>query len=91
MKMQIGVELQVGIWYVVTKGSNCGTFEPGDKIKLLDDGSILCDHQGWIDAEDVPGATEGMEVQVDTQSLAKRREELERELRALYEAKYNEC
>ena len=91
MKMQIGVELQVGIWYTVTKGSNCGTFEPGDKIRLLDDGSILCDHQGWIDPEYVFDAIKGMEAEVDKQSLAKRREELERELRTLYEAKYNEC
>ena len=85
------VELQPGIWYVVTKGSNCGTFISGDKIRLLDDGCILCDHQGWIESEDVFDAVKGMEVQVDKQSLAKRREELERELRTLYEAKYNEC
>ena len=86
MKMQIGVELQVGIWYVVTKGSNCGTFEPGDKIRLLDDGCILCDHQGWIESEDVFDAVKGMEVELDKQWITNRRKRLERELKALNDA-----
>ena len=80
------MSLQPGIWYVVTKGSNCGTFEKGDRICLLPDGAILVHGEGWIDPEYVFDSVKGMEVEVDKQSLAKRREELERELKALNKA-----
>ena len=86
MKTQIGVELQVGIWYLVTKGSNCGTFISGDRICLLPDGAILVHGEGWIDPKYVFDAVKGMEVEVDKQVLARRRESLERELKALNDA-----
>ena len=91
VKLQPKMSLQPGIWYVVTKGSNCGTFRAGDRICLLPDGAILVHGEGWIDPEYLPEAAEGMEAQVDNQWLTEKRERLERELRALYEAKYNEC
>ena len=81
------MSLQPGIWYVVTKGSNCGTFCVGDKIKLLDDGCIITAlGQGWLDRDDVPGATESMEVELDKQWITNRRKRLERELKALNKA-----
>ena len=91
MSLQPSVYLQPEVWYVVTKGSNCGTFEKGDRICLLPDGAILVHGEGWIDPEYVFDAIKGMKVEVyKQQSLAKRREELERELRTLYEAKYSD-
>lgn len=57
--------LQKGVWYVVTKGSDCRTLKPGDKIKPLENGSILVLGQGWIDREDVPGAIAGMEAELN--------------------------
>jgi hypothetical protein len=53
-----------GVRYVVTKKSKDGTFRKGDIIVQLHDGSILCQQaRGWIDAENVPEATKGMEYE----------------------------
>jgi hypothetical protein len=63
------------IQYIVTKASDDGTFEVGDRIKLLSDGAILCiEAKGWIDAEDVPAATEGMECELDQKWAERGRE-----------------
>ena len=54
-----------GLYYLVTKGSDDGTFRRGDIIQRLDDGAILCRQaRGWIDPEGVPEATKGMEYEV---------------------------
>ena len=54
-----------GVRYVVTKKSKDGTFRRGDIIQRLDDGAILCRQaRGWIDAENVPEATKGMEYEM---------------------------
>ena len=59
--------------YIVTKQSDDGTFEIGDHIFFEDDGSISCiEAQGWIDAEDVKGASKGMEYKVDEEWMNKR-------------------
>ena len=84
------MNLQKGIWYVVTKGSNCGTFRSGDRISLLHDGAIMVDGQGWLDRDDVPGAIAGMKAELDKRWLAKKRERLERELKALNDAQNND-
>ena len=52
--------------YIVTKGSDDGTFEEGDHIMLHKDGSIICkEAQGWIDKDDVEEAMKGVDYQVD--------------------------
>ena len=72
------------VFYLVTKASKDGTFEVGDRIKLLDDGAILCQQaQGWIDAEYVPQATEGMEVEPDERWIEQRRQLLEKMIKEL--------
>lgn len=41
--------MKTGIRYIVTKGSDDGTFQAGDHIWLLGDGSVACiEAQGWI-------------------------------------------
>lgn len=76
------VRLQPGVRYIVTHDSVNLEFQRGDHIWLDEkDGSIICrEAMGWMPAEDVDAATEGMEVAVDTEWIAARREKLERQL-----------
>jgi hypothetical protein len=77
-------EMKPGVRYVVTKASDDGTFEVGDHISLDAGGSITCvEAQGWIDAEDVPDATVGMECEIDAEWLARKRAKLMAELEAM--------
>lgn len=65
--------MKVGAWYVVTKGSDDGTFEVGDHITPCFDGAIGCrEAAGWIDGEDAEKAMRGVEVKVDVEWLARR-------------------
>lgn len=58
------------IRYVVTKASDDGTFQIGDHIMQYENGDVHCrEAGGWIDAEDVPDATQGMEYTVDERYL----------------------
>jgi hypothetical protein len=76
--------LKAGVWYVVTKDSDDGTFLAGEHIKLLTDGCLLCrEAAGWIDAEDVPSATRGMQVAGDSDYVRTRKAELLAELQTL--------
>jgi hypothetical protein len=60
--------------FIVTKGSDDGTFEIGDNISFDDDGSIILHAKegGRIDTEDVPEATKGMEYKVDMEWVKRR-------------------
>jgi hypothetical protein len=41
--------MQIDIPHFVTKASDDGTFQVGDRIRLLSDGAILCiQAKGWI-------------------------------------------
>jgi hypothetical protein len=72
------------VLYIVTRASKDGTFQVGDHIKLLDDGSILCkDARGWIDACDAEAATEGMDFKIDTEALLKLKDKLLGKIRSL--------
>lgn len=65
------------IRYVVTKASDDGTFQIGDHIMLDENGDVYCrEAGGWIDAEDVPDATQGMEYTVDERYLLLERSKL---------------
>lgn len=82
--MTVGLGIVPGKRYVVTKASDDGTFEVGDHINMTDSGDInCCEASGWIDAEDVPWATKGMEVEIDREWIADRRAKLLEELAAL--------
>ena len=62
---------------IVTKKSDDGTFFVGDHIIFEENGSISCiEAQGWIDKEDVPSATKGMESVLDRIYIEKRKREL---------------
>lgn len=77
-------KMKRGIMYIVTKGSDDGTFVVGDCIVLKDDGSICCiEAHGWIDAGDVPMATEGMCCEVDEKWRKNELEKLEKMLNRL--------
>lgn len=76
--------MEIGKRYIVTKGSDDGTFEVGDHIIRQVGGSILCvDARGWIDAEYVYEATQGMEIEVDQEWIERRRKQLLKELETL--------
>lgn len=63
------------------KRSKDWTFQVGDVIKLNSDGSISnFTARGWIEAEDVPAATKGWEIELDREWLAKCRADLEAQL-----------
>ena len=55
-------KLETGVNYRVTRGNS--TFRVGDHIRLEADGTIMCrEASGWICAEDVTDAINGMEVE----------------------------
>lgn len=55
-----------GMRYIVTKGSDDGTFYDGDHLWLLPDGSIVCiEALGWVKPEYVPTAMAGVEYELD--------------------------
>jgi len=62
--MTVSQELRTGVRCVVTRPSKHGEFKKGDVIWWLEeDGAIMNGTaKGWMAAEDVPEATEGMEV-----------------------------
>ena len=70
--------------HIITKSSTDGTFEKGDHIVFNDDGSISCiEAMGWIAAEDVKFATEGMKSEPDDEWVKKKKARLIAELSAL--------
>ena len=76
--------MKPGVRYIVTKGSNDGTFGVGCHIHLHDDGSIICrEAAGWIDPEHVDDATEGTQYEIDAEWAEKRKREIKAELREL--------
>lgn len=80
--------MKVGIRYIVTKASNDGTLEIGDKILLCDDGSLLCcepirELTGWINACDIESAMVGAEYKIDEKWKEKRLSELKKQLSEL--------
>ena len=76
--------MDVGKRYVVTRGSDDGTFEIGDHVLLDGDGALNCvEAMGWIDSEDVPDATAGMEVIIDKEWIELRKRALQKELNSL--------
>jgi len=51
--------------YVVTRASNSGAFQIGDRVKLVGDGSIQCvQAQGWILPHEVQEAIAGWEIEL---------------------------
>jgi len=61
--MTVSQELRTGVRCVVTHPSKNGEFKNGDVIWLEEDGAIMNNTiKAWMAAEDVPEATEGMEV-----------------------------
>jgi hypothetical protein len=78
--------MKTGIRYIITKNSDDGTFEAGDRILLSKDGSIICaDARGWIDKEDVEEAIKGMEYKADQAWVEAEREKLNRQIKQLEE------
>ena len=74
-------DMERGMRYVVTKDSDDGTFVVGDKIELLHDNAIgNWTVGGWIDEVDVQEATAGMEVEIDTVWLNRKKDVLQKQL-----------
>lgn len=73
--------MKVGARYRVTRGSRNGEFQVGDVVMRAGDGSIV-NHAagGWMDAGDVQAATDGWQIELDKEWLAKRRAKLVAEL-----------
>jgi len=65
--------------FVVTKGSNDGTFREGDHITLYPGGDIGCrEAGGWINAQDAEKALEGVDMIPDPEWIQALKEEAER-------------
>lgn len=74
-------DMEQGMRYIVTKDSDDGTFVVGDKVELLHDNAVgNWTVGGWIDAVDVPEATAGMEVEIDTVWLNRKKDVLQKQL-----------
>lgn len=78
--------MMLGIRYIVTVGSEDGTFLLGDKITLLKDGCIMCDG-GWIEASEVSEATAGMKIKLDEEWINRKQAKLQAELQWLEKAR----
>ena len=76
--------MKIGKRYFVTKESNDGTFEVGDRICLHADGDIICTEVEWcVEAKYVNEAIKGMEIKVDQEWVERRRKQLLKELEDL--------
>jgi hypothetical protein len=68
-------QMLVGVYYIVTKQSIRGEFQVGDRIRLFEDGTIgNTQAGGWMEEEDIPAATEGMECAPANDSKLKGRD-----------------
>lgn len=76
-------DMKVGQQYIVTCPSVNKEFQVGDRIRLLENGDILLQGWGWMEAEDLLKATEGMEVELDTDWAEQRRLKLLEQLELL--------
>jgi 2-keto-4-pentenoate hydratase/2-oxohepta-3-ene-1,7-dioic acid hydratase in catechol pathway len=77
-------QMQVGVRYIVTHHSVDMEFQAGDKIMLCADGSIEnVQAEGWMEAQDVPEATRGMQCEIDTAYIERKRAKLLAELAQL--------
>lgn len=73
--------MEKGLRYIVTQASKDGTFQVGDHIRLMGDGSIICQEAGgWIGCEDVPRAVSGVEVVFDVEWYERKKEKLRKAL-----------
>jgi hypothetical protein len=67
--------------YIITKPSDDGTFEVGDRIIFEDNGDISCiEAQGWIKAADVRDVMCGAEYEIDRAYRDRRIQALREEL-----------
>lgn len=77
-------DMKVGKPHIVTKESDDGSFQVGDQITLLEDGSMINRQaEGWLEAEDLADATAGMACEVDSARIQQRKDALLRRLAAL--------
>jgi hypothetical protein len=73
-----------GKWYIVTKASDDGTFGAGDRVRVDFDGAVTClEAQGWIRADAAKVAMQGMQVEIDTEWVERRKAKLLAELATL--------
>lgn len=60
------------IRYVITKGTKCGTFQKGDHIKVMEDGSVLSrEGQGWQNPEDITELVGLVELEIDREEIVR--------------------
>lgn len=68
--------LTPNIPYIVTKASDDGTLEVGDRIRMAGDDDkryLVCENVGgWIGHDELPAAMQGMHCKADTGTIAKR-------------------
>ncbi len=69
--------------HIVTKSSDCGTFQKGDHLIFYDDGGIGCvEAQGWLDKEEVDTVV-GMESAPDVELICRVKKRLRAQLQKL--------
>ncbi len=76
--------LKEGTPYIVTKESDDGSFQVGDQITRMVDGSISnLQAEGWLEPDALAEATVGMECEVGRAKIQRRKEALLRRLAKL--------
>ena len=77
-------DMKVGTPYIVTHESADGSFQVGDQITLMEDGSLTNRQaEGWLEPDALAEATVGMECGMDRANIQRRKEALLRRLAKL--------
>lgn len=70
--------------YIVIQGSKCGTFQKGDHIQILEDGSLLSrEAQGWIEKAEILSLVKEVFFEMDLDWVGKRLDTLQNEINNL--------
>lgn len=70
--------------HIVIQGSKCGTFQKGDHIQILEDGSLLSrEAQGWIEKAEILSLVKEVFFEMDLDWVGKRLDTLQNEINNL--------
>lgn len=76
-------EMKTGVPYIVTRESDDGSFQIGEKIRRLATGEVVNDQTWWPSKHNPSRAVIGMECEVDRHRIQQRKEKLLRRLAEL--------
>lgn len=77
-------DMKEGLRYIVTHDSKHKEFQVGDCIRLLENGDVMNSTAGgWMEAECLAEATEGMIIELDKEWVERQRLKLQQQLALL--------